>query len=83
VNALPLVLDHAPPARDGAYSGLYYLATQAAEVAGPILAGNVLHLADDARALFLYTPAALLVALAFMLGVRGGGVVPRSAAARP
>jgi MFS family permease len=73
VNALPLVLDHAPPLRDGAYSGLYYLATQSAEITGPILAGNVLHLADNARALFVYTPVTLLLAFAFMLWVRRSG----------
>ena len=69
VNALPLVLDHAPPLRDGAYSGLYYLATQAAEIAGPILAGSVLHHAGNARALFVYAPVAMLLAFAFMLRV--------------
>jgi MFS family permease len=69
-NALPLVLDHAPPLRDGVYSGLYYLATQAAEIMGPILAGYVLDLAGNARALFVYTPVALLLAFAFMLRVR-------------
>ena len=39
MNALPLVLDYAPPHREGAYTGLFFLAMQLAEILGPILSG--------------------------------------------
>jgi MFS family permease len=78
VNALPLVLDHAPPLRDGVYSGLFYLATQLAEILGPILSGSVLHRVGNARALFVISPLMLLLACACLRGVRRGGAVERA-----
>jgi MFS family permease len=73
VNALPMILDCAPPARDGAYTGLYYLASQASAVVGPLLAGTVLDLAgNNYRVLFLYNPCALAAAFVLMRGVRRG-----------
>jgi MFS family permease len=39
VNSLPLVYDHGDERRIGAYTGLYYFASQAAAVIGPTLAG--------------------------------------------
>jgi maltose/moltooligosaccharide transporter len=81
VNALPLVLDHAPAFRDGAYSGLYYLATQSAEIGGPILAGSVLHQAGNTRALFVYTPVAMLLAFVFALRVRPAATLRRQGSA--
>jgi maltose/moltooligosaccharide transporter len=70
VNALPLVLDYAPPFRDGAYAGLFFIATQSAEIAGPVLAGQALHLTGEPRALFIYIPCTLILAFILMLGVR-------------
>ena len=74
VNALPLVLDYAPPHREGAYTGLFFLAMQLAEILGPILSGSVLHLSGNARVLFIFAPAALLLSFACLLGVRRGSV---------
>jgi maltose/moltooligosaccharide transporter len=77
VNALPMVLECAPPSRDGAYIGLYYLASQLSAVIGPVLAGWVLAVAgNNYRFLFLYTPCALAVAFVLMLGVRRGEAGP-------
>jgi MFS-type transporter involved in bile tolerance (Atg22 family) len=74
VNGLPMVLDLSR-SRDtgGTYSGLFLLAGQGAAIAGPVLAGAVLDLAHrDYRALFLYIPVLMLIALFLMRGVRRG-----------
>jgi Na+/melibiose symporter-like transporter len=76
VNLLPMVLDSAPTGqieRLGVYTGLYYLASQSAEVVGPVLVGAFLDATGrDYRLMFVYTPLALLVAIALMLRVRRG-----------
>jgi MFS family permease len=80
VNALPMALEFAPPARSGAFTGLFFLATQLAACVGPTAAGAVLQMAGtDYRYLFLYVPCTMALAGAMMLGVRGRGV--RAAAA--
>lgn len=71
VNALPMVLDFAPAERGGAYTGLFFLATQLASVIGPVLSGHVLGLAGTHyRFLFLYVPCTMALALALMLSIR-------------
>jgi MFS family permease len=76
VNALPMVLDSAPPdgvERVGVYTGLYFLATQSAEVIGPVLVGGFLDLTGrDYRLIFAYTAAMLLLALILLPAVRRG-----------
>jgi maltose/moltooligosaccharide transporter len=71
VNSLPLVLDFAPPGREGTYTGLYYLASQTAAFLGPIVSGSVFQaLGNDYRLLLVYSPVALAAAFALMLSVR-------------
>jgi Na+/melibiose symporter-like transporter len=73
VNSLPMVIDSAPQERVGAYTGLYYLASQSSAIAGPILAGKTIAVfGNDYRVAFLYGAAALGIAFAFMHGVRKG-----------
>ncbi|MCG3120482.1 MAG: hypothetical protein ALAOOOJD_03214 [bacterium] len=73
VNSLPMVIDCAPAARVGAYTGLYYLASQSSAIVGPILAGKIIAVFhNDYRVMFLYGAAALGIAFAFMAGVRRG-----------
>jgi Na+/melibiose symporter-like transporter len=73
VNSLPMVLDCAPPNRDGVYTGLYYLAFQLGAVVGPVMAGLVLaRTGNNYRILFLYAPLTVVLALALMLVVRRG-----------
>ncbi len=76
VNALPLVLDSAPAGqfeRVGAYTGMYFLATQSAEAAGPVLAGRLLDLGGrDYRLIFAYTSIAVVAALTMLVRVRPG-----------
>ena len=76
VNALPMVLDSAPLDRTdriGVYTGLYFLATQSAEVIGPVLVGGFLDLTGrDYRLIFAYTAVMLLAAIAFLFAVSRG-----------
>jgi MFS family permease len=76
VNSLPMVIDSAPRERIGAYTGLYYLASQSSAIAGPILAGQTIAVFNnDYRVAFLYGATALGIAFAFMQGVRRGEAV--------
>jgi Na+/melibiose symporter-like transporter len=76
VNSLPMVIDSAPEERVGAYTGLYYLASQSSAIAGPILAGKTIAVfGNDYRVAFIYGAVALGIAFAFMRGVRRGEAV--------
>jgi Na+/melibiose symporter-like transporter len=79
VNALPMVLDCAPQdgiERVGAYTGIYFIATQSAEVLGPTLLGGLLDLTGrDFRLIFAYAATALLIGAALLLRVRSGEAV--------
>ncbi|HMQ34786.1 MAG TPA: MFS transporter [Chloroflexaceae bacterium] len=85
VNALPMVLDSAPRdgvERIGAYTGIYFIATQTAEVLGPTLLGTLLDLTGrDFRLIFAYAAGALLVGALLLIPVRLGEAVPPPAAA--
>jgi MFS family permease len=88
VNALPMVLDCAPQdgvERIGAYTGIYFIATQAAEVLGPILLGSLLDLAGrNFRLIFAFAATALLLGALLMLRVRRGeAVAPAPGTVRP
>jgi Na+/melibiose symporter-like transporter len=73
VNSLPMVIDSAPPNRSGAYTGLYYLASQSSAIVGPILAGKTIAFCNnDYRVAFIYGSIALSIAFVFMWGVRRG-----------
>jgi MFS family permease len=79
VNTLPMVLDCAPQdgvERIGAYTGIYFIATQTAEVVGPTLLGALLDLTGrDFRLIFAYASAALLAGVLLLLRVRRGEAV--------
>ena len=56
VNSLPLVFDYGDEARIGAYTGLYYFASQSAAVLGPTTAGIMVDLLqNEFRWLFLFS----------------------------
>lgn len=79
VNALPMVLDCAPPGREdrvGVYTGIYFVATQAADVIGPTLIGGLLDLGGrNYRLMFVYVIVVMVAAAALMLRVRRGEAV--------
>jgi len=72
INAFPMVLDAAPGA-DGTTTGIYFIATTLAAVAGPILNGWLIDLSGrNYSMIFLIGPAFFLLSFVFMLRVRHG-----------
>ena len=77
VNSLPMVLDSAPADRVGAYTGMYYIGSQTAEVVGPLLVGSLLDLGGrNYRLVSGFSVVVVIVALVFMRGVRRGEARP-------
>jgi MFS family permease len=71
VNSLPLVYDHGDEKRIGAFTGLYYFASQSAAVIGPVLAGFIVEkLGYNYSILFIYGAVFLTLALLTMLKVK-------------
>ncbi len=75
-NSLPMVIDMTTPNQAGTYIGLYYLASTAGAILGPILTGWVIQLNDMNYGLtMLVGPFFLLLALLTMQGVRRGEAI--------
>jgi MFS family permease len=65
VNSLPLVFDYGDEDKSGAYTGLYYVAAQAAAVSGPVISGAVVEwMGNNYR--WLWAVSALYVLLAWL-----------------
>lgn len=69
VNSLPLVYDTGDERSIGAYTGLYYVASQAAAVCGPVLAGYAVELSGSHRAIFAFGAVFMMLAFWAMQGV--------------
>jgi len=74
INSLPMVVDTAASDADlGTYTGLYYIASQLAAVAGPTINGYIVEwFGGDYNMIFVVTPAFFLLAILCMLGVTKG-----------
>ena len=73
VNSLPMVVDMTDNAHIGTYTGLYYLFSTLAAIAGPNINGWIIALAgNDFSLVMVIGPIFMLLALAMMLGVRSG-----------
>ncbi|MCX7683285.1 MAG: MFS transporter [Anaerolineae bacterium] len=74
INSLPMVVDISLSDADlGTYTGLYYIASQLAAVAGPIINGYIVKWGGgDYNLIFLATPAFFLLAVLCMLRVTRG-----------
>ncbi|MEE8390524.1 MAG: MFS transporter [Anaerolineae bacterium] len=74
INSLPMVVDTAASDADlGTYTGLYYIASQLAAVAGPTINGYIVERGGgDYNLIFVVTPAFFLLAILCMLGVTKG-----------
>jgi MFS family permease len=71
-----MVVDMTTPARLGTYTGMYYLASTLAAVAGPNINGILVTLTGrDYNNIMLAAPLFLVAALVLMLGVRRGEAV--------
>lgn len=69
INSLPMVYDIGGDARIGAYTGLYYFASSAAAIAGPILAGRLIDFTDHAS-VWLFGAVFMVLALIVMAVLR-------------
>ena len=77
VNSLPLVYDHGDERKIGAYTGLYYFASQSAAVLGPTMGGILVDvMGDQYRYIWLFSTVFMALAFLTMLRVK-------EAAARP
>ncbi len=75
-NSLPMVIDMTAPNKAGTYIGLYYLASTAGAILGPILTGWVIQLNEmDYGLTMLAGPCFLFLALVTMMGVRRGEAI--------
>lgn len=73
VNSLPMVVDMTDNARVGTYTGLYYLFSTLAAIAGPNLNGWIIQFGgNNYNLIMLVGPLFMAVAALFMLGVRRG-----------
>jgi maltose/moltooligosaccharide transporter len=69
VNSLPLVYDYGDEARIGAYTGLYYFASQSAAILGPTLGGGVVE-AMGSQYRFMWLFSMVFMALAYLTMTR-------------
>jgi MFS family permease len=73
IHALPMIVDMTNAARIGTYTGLYYLFSTLAAIAGPNLNGWIVQLTGrNYNAIMLFAPLCMAVAFVLMLGVRKG-----------
>jgi maltose/moltooligosaccharide transporter len=73
VNSLPMVVDMTDLRQIGTYTGLYYLFSTLAAIAGPNINGWIVALAgNNYNLMMIVSPIFLFLALAMMLGVRRG-----------
>jgi MFS family permease len=71
VNSLPMVYDVGGEARIGAFTGLYYVASSIAAVAGPQVVGVMIDLSKgNYRIMFIFSAAFMLLAGLFMTRVK-------------
>jgi len=69
VNSLPLVYDTGDERSIGAYTGMYYFASQAAAVFGPVLAGYAVELSGSHRVIFAFGAVFMLLTFVAMRAV--------------
>ncbi|OGO30020.1 MAG: hypothetical protein A2Z16_01715 [Chloroflexi bacterium RBG_16_54_18] len=73
INSLPMVVDMTDAARVGTYTGLYYLASTLAAIAGPNINGWIVQLTGSNYGnIMLAAPLFMVVAFVLMVGVKRG-----------
>jgi maltose/moltooligosaccharide transporter len=76
VNSLPMVYDVGGDARIGAFTGLYYFASNIAAVAGPQVVGVLIHVTgDNYRMMFIFSAIFMAVAGLLMARVKEKRIV--------
>ena len=69
INSLPIVVDLASAAKTGSYTGLYYFFSMLAAALSPPIVGLLMD-GFGLSVMFIFTPAFMLLAVLFMLGVK-------------
>ena len=83
VNSLPLVYDYGDERKIGAFTGLYYFASQTAAILGPVTGGLLVDALDDQyRWLWLYGTVFMALAWLVMSRVRAKAIAPAPALGR-
>lgn len=78
VNSLPMVVDMTDNARVGTYTGLYYLFSTLAAIAGPNINGWIVTLTqNNYSSIMIVGPIFMALALFMMFGVRRGEARPQ------
>ncbi len=78
INSLPMVVDMTTLARVGTYTGLYYLFSTLAAIAGPNINGWVIQLSgNNYSATMIAAPIFMILAFIMMLGVKRGEALPQ------
>lgn len=73
INSLPMVVDMTDDLHIGTYTGLYYLFSTMAAIAGPNLNGLIIQFSGSNYAsIMIFGPVFMFLALILMLGVRRG-----------
>ncbi|MBL6966635.1 MAG: MFS transporter, partial [Anaerolineales bacterium] len=73
INSLPMVVDMVEDARIGTFTGLYYLFSTMAAIAGPNINGWIIQLSNkNYNSVMLVAPLFMIGALILMWGVRRG-----------
>jgi len=76
INSLPMVVDMTDAARIGTYTGLYYLFSTLAAIAGPIANGWIVQITGkNYQNVMLVAPFFMLLAFILMVGVRRGEAI--------
>ena len=79
INSLPMVVDMTEDARIGTYTGLYYMFSTMAAIAGPNINGIIVQLSGrNYQMIMAIGPVFMLLAFIMMLGVRRGEAKPET-----
>jgi maltose/moltooligosaccharide transporter len=77
INSLPMVVDMVDNIRIGAYTGLYYLFSTLAAIAGPNINGFIIEFTgNNYNSTMMLAPGFFIVAFILMLGVKRGEAQP-------
>jgi maltose/moltooligosaccharide transporter len=77
INSLPMVVDMTTHGKLGTFTGLYYLFSTLAAIAGPNINGWIIQLSGKNYATtMIAAPVFMLLALLMMVGVRRGEAIP-------
>lgn len=76
INSLPMVVDMTDAFRLGTFTGLYYLFSTLAAIAGPNINGLIVQFSGSYSAIMITGPFFMVVAILLMAGVRRGEAKP-------